>query len=234
MQVLRQYKIALAIIVLLLIAILITLSFELQNNSGPDTPQPSSYQEVTQYQGQNLTSISSFTQIIAAHPDVAIKGTQYVNQTTYQLSITGLVNNSLKYSYDEVTTNFPSYKQVTTLPCIEGWSVTMLWEGIRISDLLQNAAVNHNATVAIFYASDSYTSALPLDYIAQNNIILAYKMNNVTLTPTAGFPLSLVVQDQYGYKWVKWITEIELSSNTGYLGYWESRGYPNNATVNVP
>jgi DMSO/TMAO reductase YedYZ molybdopterin-dependent catalytic subunit len=234
MQVLGQHKLALAIIVLLLIAILIALSFELQNNTGPGpVPQPSSYpEEVTQYQGQNLTTISSFTQVIAAHPDVAIKGTQYVNQTAYRLAITGLVNNSLQYSYDEVINNFASYQQVATLPCVEGWSVTMLWGGVRISDLLQNSGVNPNATVAIFYASDGYTSALPLDYIAQNNIILAYKMNNVTLTPTAGFPLSLVVQSQYGYKWVKWVTEIEVSSNTGYLGYWESRGYPNNATVN--
>jgi DMSO/TMAO reductase YedYZ molybdopterin-dependent catalytic subunit len=28
-----------------------------------------------------------------------------------------------------------------------------------------------------------------------------------------------------GYKWVKWITEIELSDDEDYQGYWESRGY---------
>jgi hypothetical protein len=41
----------------------------------------------------------------------------------------------------------------------------------------------------------------------------------------------LVAQNQYGYKWIKWVTEIDVSNDSSYLGYWESRGYPNNATV---
>src|SRR5208337_2978976 len=76
-----------------------------------------------------------------------------------------------------------------------------------------------------------YTTALPLSYVVQNNLILAYKVNNVTLPAPAGFPLALVAQSQYGYKWIKWITEIDVSNDSSYLGYWESQGYPNNATV---
>jgi len=56
-------------------------------------------------------------------------------------------------------------------------------------------------------------------------------LNGVVLTPQIGWPFMLVAQSQYGYKWIKWITEIEASNNTNYLGYWESRGYPNNATI---
>ena len=145
-----------------------------------------------------------------------------------------MVNNSLEYTYDDVVNNFTAYQQVATLLCVEGWSVTSLWEGVRVSDLIQSAGVNPNATVVIFYAPDGYTTALPLDYIAQNNIILAYKMNNVTLPAAAGFPFMLIAQNQYGYKWIKWVTELQVSDNTGYLGYWESQGYPNNATVTNP
>ena len=58
-----------------------------------------------------------------------------------------------------------------------------------MSDLLQAAGASPNATTLIFSAVDGYTTELPLDYTMQNNIILAYKMNNVTLTPDAGFPL---------------------------------------------
>jgi len=43
--------------------------------------------------------------------------------------------------------------------------------------------------------------------------------------------LQFVAQSQYRYKWVKWITQIEVSNDTGYLGYWERRGYLNNAAV---
>ena len=97
--------------------------------------------------------------------------------------------------------------------------------------MLQEAGVSPNATVVIFNASDGYTTALLMSYIIQNNIMIAFKMNGVTLTPQLGWPFMLVAESQYGYKWIKWITEIEASNDTSYLGYWESRGYPNNATV---
>jgi DMSO/TMAO reductase YedYZ molybdopterin-dependent catalytic subunit len=190
--------------------------------------------EVIQYQGQNLTPVSVYIDYLIQHPDVAIAGTQNINRATYHLAITGLVNNSLNYTYDEVINNFNSTLQVATLPCVEGWSVTMLWQGITITDLLQQAGVNSNATTLIFVASDGYSTSLPLDYVSQNNITVAYKMNNVTLSPQTGWPFFLVAKNQYGYKWIEWLTEINVSNNSNYLGYWESRGYPNNATVFTP
>ena len=58
-----------------------------------------------------------------------------------------------------------------------------------------------------------------------NDILMAYAMNNVTLPAERGFPFELVAEDKWGYKWIKWIEEIELSSNPNYKGYWELRGY---------
>ena len=187
--------------------------------------------EVTQYQGQSLTPISTFIQDLVQHPDVSIEGTQNINPSTYNLTISGLVNQTEEYTYADVVNNFQSYQSVATLLCVEGWSVTILWQGVLISDLLQQAGASPNATTLIFSASDGYTTELPLSYVVQNNLILAYKMNNVTLTPQVGWPFILVAQNQYGYKWCRWVTGIEVSNDTSYLGYWESRGYPNNATV---
>jgi DMSO/TMAO reductase YedYZ molybdopterin-dependent catalytic subunit len=190
--------------------------------------------EVIQYQGQNLTPVSVYIDYLIQHPDVAIAGTQNINKATYHLAITGLVNNTVNYTYDEVVNNFNSTLQVATLPCVEGWSVTMLWQGVPVTDLLQQADVGSNATTLIFLAADGYSTSLPLDYVKQNNIMIAYKINNVTLTPQTGWPFFLVAKNQYGYKWIEWLTEINVSNDTNYLGYWESRGYPNNATVIDP
>jgi DMSO/TMAO reductase YedYZ molybdopterin-dependent catalytic subunit len=233
MQILRENKKP-VLIALLLVVILIASLVIVQIVSTPSqAPSSSIYPgEVTYYQGQNLTSISDFLGDINQHPDVAIDGTQYINQTTYRLAVTGLVSNTSEYSYNELVNNFQSVQQVSTLLCVEGWSVTMLWQGIPIQDLLQEAGASPNATTLIFYASDGYTTELPISYVVQNNLILAYKVNNVTLPAAAGFPLTLVAQNQYGYKWIKWITRIDVSNDSSYLGYWESRGYPNNATVN--
>jgi len=97
--------------------------------------------------------------------------------------------------------------------------------------LLAEAGVNSSAVAVIFYAYDGYSTMLPLDYLTTKNIIIAYKMNGLTLPPERGFPFELVSESQYGYKWIKWITKMELTDNPNYLGFWESRGFPNNATL---
>lgn len=188
--------------------------------------------EVTQYQGLYLTSISDYIEYLNEHPDVAIEGAQSIDKATYHLAITGLVTSPVNYTYDDVVGKFNSTLQVATLPCVEGWSVTMLWQGVPLSDLLQPLGVSPNATTLIFLASDGYSTSLPWSYVVQNNIMIAYKMNNVTFTPQLGWPFFLVAKNQYGYKWIEWITEINVSNDSSYMGYWESRGYPNDATVN--
>ena len=113
------------------------------------------------------------------------------------------------------------------LDCVEGWSVNLLWEGVLVRDLLEQAGPLSEAKVVVFHAYDGYTTSFPVDYIMNNDIIIAYKMNDVTLPPERGFPFQLVAESKWGYKWIKWITKIELSDNVDYEGFWESRGYSN-------
>jgi DMSO/TMAO reductase YedYZ molybdopterin-dependent catalytic subunit len=179
--------------------------------------------EIREYEGQDLSSINDFR-------ENSIHGPQYVNNETYTLAITGLVNNDLELSYADAIGNKQLYEKVVTLHCVEGWSVKLLWEGIMVEDLIEEAGgVDPAANTVIFYAYDGYSTSLPLDYIMDNNIMIAYKMNGLTLPPERGFPFQLVAESKYGYKWIKWITEIELSDNENYRGYWESRGYSNDA-----
>jgi DMSO/TMAO reductase YedYZ molybdopterin-dependent catalytic subunit len=39
-----------------------------------------------------------------------------------------------------------------------------------------------------------------------------------------------VAEGKLGYKWIKWVTKIEVSNNVNFLGYWESNGYRNDAS----
>jgi len=93
--------------------------------------------------------------------------------------------------------------------------------------------VQPEARIAIFYSADApvgYTS-LDLSYIRDNNITIALKDNDITLPPSRGFPFQVVAEGKWGYKWAKWVTRIELSADTSFRGYWESRGYPNDASI---
>jgi DMSO/TMAO reductase YedYZ molybdopterin-dependent catalytic subunit len=180
--------------------------------------------EILEYEGKDLSSINDFR-------ENSIRGPQYVDNQTYRLAVTGLVDNQLEYTYEDVINGNQQFKKVVTLYCVEGWSVTILWEGVLVEDIIEEAGVNPETTTVIFHAYDGYTTSLPLDYIIDNKILMAYKMNNVTLPPERGFPFQLVAESKYGYKWIKWITEIELSDNENYKGYWESRGWDNNADL---
>ena len=124
------------------------------------------------------------------------------------------------------------YQKVVELNCVDGWSVNILWEGVRMQDLIDEAQPSPDARVLIFYAADGYTTSLPIEYFRDNDIIMAYKMNDVTIPPERGFPFMLVAESKWGYKWAKWITGIEFSSDISYQGYWEDRGYSNDGNLN--
>lgn len=174
--------------------------------------------EVRDYEGERLSSIADFR-------ENSIRGPQYINQSTYMLEIRGLVTRPVSLSYDEIIKGYPAYEKKVTLFCVEGWEVTILWKGVRIEDLLTDAGVNPAANTVIFYAADGYSTSLPFEYIKDRDILLAYSMNGVVLPAERGFPFQLVAEDRWGYKWIKWVTRIEMSDDPAYRGYWEERGY---------
>ena len=88
------------------------------------------------------------------------------------------------------------------------------------------------ASTVIFTAHDGYTTSFPLSYLMDGDIIMAYRMNNITLPADRGYPFELVAEDKWGYKWIKWVEKIELTGNAGYRGYWEQRGYSNTGNLN--
>jgi DMSO/TMAO reductase YedYZ molybdopterin-dependent catalytic subunit len=180
--------------------------------------------EVKEYQGQDLSSVNDFR-------ENSILGPQQVNIADYKLDITGLVEKPTSYSYDDVLKDFSSYSKVVGLDCVEGWSVNILWQGVLVKDILANAKPLPAANTIIFHAYDGYTTSFPIEYITNNNILMAYKMNDITIPPERGYPFQLVAESKWGYKWIKWITQIELSDNPNYRGYWESRGYSNNGDL---
>ena len=180
--------------------------------------------EVRSYQGADLSSVNDFR-------ENSIKGPRRVNISDYRLTVTGLTNTTDVSTYDEVIGQYPHYTKVVTLFCVEGWDAKILWEGIRVQDLIRHAGPDPRATTVIFTAEDGYTTSFPLEYLMDRDILMAYRMNNVTLPAERGYPFQLVAEDKWGYKWIKWIVKIELTDDPTYRGYWEQRGYSNNGDL---
>ncbi|MFC1644950.1 molybdopterin-dependent oxidoreductase, partial [Patescibacteria group bacterium] len=181
--------------------------------------------EIDNYEGENLSSINDFR-------ENSIKGPQYIGKDEYELKIRGLNGGVLKYSYEDVIGSRDKYKKVVRLNCVEGWSVDILWEGVLVGDLIDREGIPDDVSTIIFRAYDGYSTSFPVEYIMNNDVLMAYKVNDVELPSERGFPFQLVAEDKYGYKWIKWITEIEFSNDDSYEGYWESRGYSNSGNLN--
>jgi len=192
--------------------------------SPPYTP-PAGEVEATEFMGVQLTPISQ-------QRNNALAGTQVINNETYQLVVDGRVDNPLSLGYTDLL-SYPQLSVLADLVCVEGWRFTAKWTGPTLDSIFADAGVKPEAKIAIFYSTDSpvgYTS-LELSYIQENNIIIALKHNDITLPPDRGFPFQVVAEGKWGYKWAKWVTRIELSADTSFRGYWESRGYSNDAII---
>ncbi len=184
--------------------------------------------EATEFQGVKLTPISE-------QGNNALKGAQSIDRDTYRLVVDGLVDQELSLSYADLQA-YAQESWLMDLNCVEGWSFTAKWTGPSLAAILDDAGVDPEAVIVIFHTADvpeGYTS-LDLDYIRDNNILLALKLNDITLPADRGFPFQVVAKDKYGYKWAKWVTRIELSADEGFRGYWETGGYNNNADVKGP
>lgn len=208
-------KVTSILFLLLLISGCLEDSQEIVNTSG----------EASVFEGKTLTPISE-------QRNNAIQGTQYVDQDSYELRIYGMVENPVNLSYEQLLA-YPSVSRFVRLDCVEGWGFDAKWTGVTLNTLFNETGVNDSATTVIFYSADGYSTGLEFDYLVDNDIMLAYEINDITLPAERGFPLQLVAEDKYGYKWAKWITSIEVTDEP-YKGYWENVGYSNNADVGGP
>lgn len=212
----------------ILLALIFSVIFVITSGCVSEKKEPETYGNQTEnlsYKGESLTPI-------AQQRNNAIEGTQYIDKESYRLRVEGLVENPRNFTYEEIT-GLPETSKVVDLNCVEGWSFTAKWTGVKMADLIAETGAGENATTVVFYSADGYSTSLDMDYLLENDIILAYKLNDVTLPPERGFPLQLVAESKYGYKWAKWIVRIEVSDSP-YKGYWEKKGYNNRADVGGP
>jgi DMSO/TMAO reductase YedYZ molybdopterin-dependent catalytic subunit len=179
--------------------------------------------EIREYEGARLDP--------AVGPrDNSIAGVQSVDIDTYRLTIDGLVRQDRLLTYAEVQALAPELRLIT-LYCVEGWQATILWQGVLLDELIGLAEALPQANTVIFHAHDGYTTSLPLDTIRSRALILAYQANQLPLPPEMGYPFIVVAEAKQGYKWARWVTRIELTDDPSYRGFWESRGFDNDAEL---
>ena len=159
-----------------------------------------------------------------------------INIDTWTLPITGLVDNPLVLTLDDIQTNYESRDQYITLSCISGRIPTTListtwWTGVSLQKILADVQVRQEARYLIITSGDGFYETVDLDLIASDErIMLAYAWDGHPIPFDHGFPLRIWLPDRYGMKQPKWITGIEVTDEYR-PGYWVERSWDEVAQV---
>jgi DMSO/TMAO reductase YedYZ molybdopterin-dependent catalytic subunit len=139
------------------------------------------------------------------------------------LKIDGLVENPLELSLEQLRA-LGKEEYISMHHCIQGWSGIAQWGGLPFKRLIEIVKPKPEAKVVAFYSygdglyGGEYYDTQRIKTALEARCFLAYEMNQVPLPNEYGAPLRLRVENQLGYKMVKWIERIEFVETEKALG----------------
>jgi DMSO/TMAO reductase YedYZ molybdopterin-dependent catalytic subunit len=172
--------------------------------------------------GETLRPLTPLALLAPRRPNVGVQGFP-VNVTArdagviaaaqspdYRLEVVGKVARSLSLSLDDLHT---LEQHTATLPiqCVEGWSVSRRWTGVRVRDLLAIAGARPNARVRVesIQAGSTYaTSDLDHAQAHDHDTLLALAVNGEPLALDHGHPCRLIGPDRPGVMQTKWVRRL--------------------------
>jgi len=174
--------------------------------------------------GQTIAPLQRLALLAPRHPDTGTQGFP-VNKTAaeagiataaldpaYRLQISGLVATPLTLSLDDVRA-IGLHEATLPIACVEGWSVSKRWRGVRLVDLLREAGAAPGTEVFVTGLEKGGLygqSILNPDQARADNTLLALEVDGEPLALDHGFPLRLIAPDRPGVMQTKWITGLEV------------------------
>jgi methionine sulfoxide reductase catalytic subunit len=145
------------------------------------------------------------------------------NFKEYKLKISGLVENPVELSIDDLRA-LGKEEHVTMHHCIQGWSGIAEWGGVSLRKVIEYVRPLPYARTIVFYSfgeslyGGMYYDTQEIYNALKPGCLLAFEMNGEPLPGVYGAPLRLRVENQLGYKMVKWIERIELVESEKRIG----------------
>ncbi|MHA6694478.1 molybdopterin-dependent oxidoreductase [Homoserinimonas sp. A520] len=162
-----------------------------------------------------------------------------VEPKDWNLRITGMVENDVTLSFDELIA-LPLEESTTTLACVSNYVGgdligTATWLGYPIRHLLARAGPSPDADMVLSRSIDGFTASTPLTALTDDrNAILAVGMNGEPLPLEHGYPVRMVVPGLYGYvSATKWVTELRVTRFAREVAYWTQRGWSERGPIKL-
>ncbi len=154
------------------------------------------------------------------------------SEADYKLEVGGFVDAPTTLTMADLRA-MPATRMTKDFQCVTGWRVhDVKWVGVRLSEVMDRAGVKEGAWGVRFVSFDGvYTETLSMEQARRDDVIVAYEMDGKPVSSAHGGPARLYVAPMYGYKSIKWLQTIELTETEPPVGYWEARGYDNDAWI---
>ncbi|MFC0623500.1 molybdopterin-dependent oxidoreductase [Kribbella deserti] len=172
--------------------------------------------------GQSVPALAPIAVLAPRRPGVGPQGLP-VNRTAsdagvvaqalsdeWRLTVVG--PRELTFSLEQLRA-LPQSRADLPIACVEGWSQSARWEGIRVRDLLRLCGAGDTARVRVvslerdgFYG----TSELPPQFAADPLTLLALRVNGENLDLDHGFPARIIAPNRPGVLQTKWVHRLEL------------------------
>lgn len=147
-----------------------------------------------------------------------------VTTKDWRLTVDGLVGNPVAWDWAA----FQAEKQddfVSDIHCVTAWSrFDNRWRGVSTRRLIEIVRPRAEAKFVVQHSYDGYTTNVPLEYFAGDDVLLAHSWEGKPITREHGGPVRLILPKLYLWKSAKWLTRLEFVAEDR-AGFWEVRGY---------
>jgi sulfoxide reductase catalytic subunit YedY len=147
----------------------------------------------------------------------------------WSLEVSGEVGKPGKLHLEDIRSGFDLEERIYRLRCVEAWSMVVPWIGFPLASLLQRFEPTSSARYVKFYTLHDpeqmrgqrslfssidwpYVEGLRMDEAMHPLTLLAVGLYGKVMPNQNGAPVRLVVPWKYGFKSIKSIVKIELTS----------------------
>lgn len=106
----------------------------------------------------------------------------------------------------------PQHEATLPIACVEGWSASARWRGVRVRDLLVHVGAEEGVEVGIgsLQRGGRYrASTVSSDLAADQDTLLALELDGEPLSIDHGYPIRLIAPNRPGVLQTKWVNEVE-------------------------
>ncbi len=106
----------------------------------------------------------------------------------------------------------PQVTEELPIACVEGWSASGTWTGVRVKDLLAEVGAEpDDVVVRSLQTSGPYTTTLlPANFVSDDATLLALQLDGEDLSIDHGYPARIIAPNRPGVLQTKWVGRIEV------------------------